>query len=209
LHALNDCLQWCVNALIGKVTEMATASDECRLQVMREVAGTRIYDDRKSEAMKLLAEATQRVEQMDDCLHSLDDRLDSLQNESNDLQRFLKWDKRRRLLEYIIANKEAESNKHEMLRLEAKQDRENLVLDDKRKKLEDFQLKTKTCDKTLKVINGLLQEYRKDLSAINRNIDELNEQKARIESKINDFKEKLDFNRENESKANEELKEVK
>ncbi|CAG2181750.1 unnamed protein product, partial [Oppiella nova] len=30
-----------------------------------------------------------------------------------------------------------------------------------------------------------------------------------IESKINDFKEKLDFNRENESKANEELKEVK
>ena len=193
----------------GKVNEIATASDEYRLQVMREVAGTTIYDQRKTEALKLLNESKQRSEQINDCLNSLEEKLDILLNESNDLQRFVKWDKRRRLLEYIINNRESEDMKNQILKLEDKQQKENKVLEEKRNKLQEIQQKSKNCEKKLKVISGVVRQYRKDLDDINRKIDELNERKAKIESKINDFKEKLKFNKENDSKIIKELREVK
>ena len=195
--------------ILGKITEMATASDEYRLQVMREVAGTRIYDQRKSEALKLLSDTRQRSEQIDDCLKSLQERLDNLQSESRDLQRFLKWDKRRRLLEYIINNKESEDMKNQIMKLEDKQMKENKVMEEKRNKLQEFQQKSKNCEKKLKVISGVVEEYRKDLKEINKSIDELNERKAKMESKIKDFKEKQNHNKDNEESYLNELKEVK
>ncbi|CAG2118847.1 unnamed protein product, partial [Medioppia subpectinata] len=133
----------------------------------------------------------------------------SLQTESNDLEKWLKWDKRRRLLEYIIANKESEVSKNEILKLERRQEAENQVLEEKRKRLEDFQQKCKVCDKKLKLICGILDEHRKDLKQITKQMNELDEQKARIESKINDFKESLDYNKESELKAKQELLEVR
>ena len=188
---------------------MAVASDEYRLQVMREVAGTRIYDQRKSEAIKMLNESKQRSEKIDDCLKTLEQKINNLENEGQDLQRFLKWDKRRRLLDYIIANKDSENLKNQILKLEAKQMNQNEVMEQKRHKLQELQQKSRVCDKKLKVISAVVKQYRKDMKQINETIDRLNEQKARIESNINDFREKLKYNEENDSKINKELKKVK
>lgn len=38
----------------GKINQMATAPDSHRLKLLREVAGTRVYDERKEESTKLL-----------------------------------------------------------------------------------------------------------------------------------------------------------
>ncbi|XP_054166872.1 structural maintenance of chromosomes protein 3-like [Oppia nitens] len=192
----------------GKVNEMAVASDEYRLQVMREVAGTRIYDARKAEAMKLLTESQQRSEQMEDCFNSMDERLNALENESNDLKHFLKWDKRRRLVEYTIANKESESIKNSVAKYQIQYQQERDQLELKQNSLQDIQQKMKLCEKKIKVIVGVIDEYTKDMTNISEFINDLNEQKERIAFSVKDFNDSVNQTKNNELKTKQELKSV-
>lgn len=47
----------------GKINQMATAPDSQRLKILREVAGTRIYDERKEESRGLLRDTEQKLEE--------------------------------------------------------------------------------------------------------------------------------------------------
>lgn len=38
----------------GKINQMATAPDSQRLKLLREVAGTRVYDERKAESEAIM-----------------------------------------------------------------------------------------------------------------------------------------------------------
>ena len=40
--------------LLGKINQMATAPDSQRLKLLREVAGTRVYDERREESRTIL-----------------------------------------------------------------------------------------------------------------------------------------------------------
>ncbi|VDN27818.1 unnamed protein product [Gongylonema pulchrum] len=40
----------------GKINELAISPDSYRLKLLREVAGTRVYDERKEESLKILRE---------------------------------------------------------------------------------------------------------------------------------------------------------
>ena len=42
--------------LRAQITSMATMDDEARLSLLKEVAGTRVYDERREESMKILKE---------------------------------------------------------------------------------------------------------------------------------------------------------
>lgn len=43
-------------SLCVQINQMATAPDSQRLKLLREVAGTRVYDERKEESISLMKE---------------------------------------------------------------------------------------------------------------------------------------------------------
>ena len=43
-----------IKQIFRQINQMATAPDSQRLQLLREVAGTRVYDERKDESRELL-----------------------------------------------------------------------------------------------------------------------------------------------------------
>lgn len=45
--------------LLLKINMMATAPDSQRLKLLKEVAGTKVYDERKEESFKILEESRQ------------------------------------------------------------------------------------------------------------------------------------------------------
>lgn len=45
-----------VSLLCAQINQMATAPDSQRLKLLREVAGTRVYDERKEESISLMKE---------------------------------------------------------------------------------------------------------------------------------------------------------
>lgn len=58
----NICLQ---------INQMATAPDSQRLKLLREVAGTRVYDDRREESKSILKETEGKLEKIEDFLRTI------------------------------------------------------------------------------------------------------------------------------------------
>ncbi|CAO4369584.1 unnamed protein product [Caenorhabditis nigoni] len=98
----------------GKINELATSPDSYKLKLLREVAGTRVYDERKDESMKILKETKMKTEKIQGLLKYIDERLQTLENEKEDLKEYQKLDKTKRSIEYTMydnTNKEAMKEK--------------------------------------------------------------------------------------------------
>lgn len=76
----------------GKIMELASASDVERLRLLREVAGIRIYDERKKESLKLLDEATEKLEKIRHMLSFMDEKLKGLELQKDLLEEYQKDD---------------------------------------------------------------------------------------------------------------------
>lgn len=59
----------------GKVTEMATAKDKKRLELLREVAGTRVYDDKRTESENILQTTEENIEDVKRVLDTIEEKL--------------------------------------------------------------------------------------------------------------------------------------
>jgi structural maintenance of chromosome 3 (chondroitin sulfate proteoglycan 6) len=92
----------------GKIQELATMSDEARLDLLKEVAGTRVYEERRAESMKIMDESKAKKEQIEGMLQDLASRLDELEEERVELLEFQKLDTTKRSLQYAIYEKDRE-----------------------------------------------------------------------------------------------------
>lgn len=93
---------------------MATAPDAHRLKLLREVAGTRVYDERRDEAMAILKETEGKLEKIQEFLETIEERLSTLEEEKEELKQYQNHDKVRRALEYIIHEAELSENKKKL-----------------------------------------------------------------------------------------------
>ncbi|KIH64239.1 hypothetical protein ANCDUO_05458 [Ancylostoma duodenale] len=101
----------------GKINELATAPDSHRLKLLREVAGTRVYDERKEESLKILKETHNKTKKIETLLSYIDERLKTLEEEKEDLKEYQKWDKMKRSIEYTIYDTEANETRKKLERL--------------------------------------------------------------------------------------------
>lgn len=98
----------------GKINQMATAPDAHRLKLLREVAGTRVYDERRDESMAILRETAGKVEKIEEFLRTIEERLSTLEEEKEELKEYQHFDKIRRTLEYVIHEVELSENKRKL-----------------------------------------------------------------------------------------------
>lgn len=83
-----------------------------RLELLHEVAGTRVYDERREESVKIMDDTSGKREKIDEVLSFLDERLEELEKEKEELKDYQEQDRNRRVLEYTIYTKEmADVNK--------------------------------------------------------------------------------------------------
>ena len=52
----------------GKINQMATAPDSHRLKLLREVAGTKVYDERREESKQILKDTENKAEKFIDAV---------------------------------------------------------------------------------------------------------------------------------------------
>jgi len=88
----------------GKVNRLTTMKDNERLELLKEVAGTRVYDDKKNESLKILQQQEAKKKSIDDTIEYVKERLNELKSEEKELKSFRKYDSERRMLEYNIYN---------------------------------------------------------------------------------------------------------
>lgn len=80
--------------------------DTERLDLLKEIAGTSVYENKRQESLKILEETTGKRDKITELLDRIKERLAELQEEQKELEQFQTEDKKRRCLEYTLYQKE-------------------------------------------------------------------------------------------------------
>ncbi|KAL0258221.1 Structural maintenance of chromosomes protein 3 [Diplodia seriata] len=90
----------------GRVTALTNMKDGERLNLLKEVAGTQVYEARRSESLKIMQETDNKRSKIDDLLAYIRERLGELEEEKEELRAYQEKDRERRCLEYTIYHRE-------------------------------------------------------------------------------------------------------
>ena len=90
----------------GRITKMATMSDKERLELLKEIGGTSVYEEKREESMKIMKETKTREDAVKETVTFIESRLEELDEEKEELEKYVKLDKAKRSIEYAIYDKE-------------------------------------------------------------------------------------------------------
>lgn len=90
----------------GRVTALTNMKDSERLNLLKEVAGTQVYEARRAESLKIMHETNNKRSKIDELLDFINERLSELEEEKDELRNYQDKDKERRCLEYTIYSRE-------------------------------------------------------------------------------------------------------
>ncbi|KAK6851752.1 hypothetical protein PG990_015116 [Apiospora arundinis] len=102
----------------GRVTTLTNMKESERLALMKEVAGTKVYEERRTESLKIMADTNHKREQIDALLQSVKDKLDELEEEKDELRDYQNKDRERRCLEYAYYHQEQVMVQEQLERLD-------------------------------------------------------------------------------------------
>uniref|UniRef100_A0A2K5EPD7 Chondroitin sulfate proteoglycan 6 n=1 Tax=Aotus nancymaae TaxID=37293 RepID=A0A2K5EPD7_AOTNA len=166
------------------------------LWLLKEVAGTRVYDERKEESISLMKETEGKREKINELLKYIEERLHTLEEEKEELAQYQKWDKMRRALEYTIYNQELNETRAKLDELSAKREtsgeKSRQLRDaqqDARDKMEDIERQVRE----LKTKISAMKEEKEQLSAERQ---EQIKQRTKLELKAKDLQDELAGNSE-------------
>ncbi|KAG5999184.1 hypothetical protein E4U54_002001, partial [Claviceps lovelessii] len=90
----------------GRVTALTSMKESDRLNLLKEVAGTHVYEARRAESLKIMHETNNKREKIDELLEYIKERLAELEEEKEELRGFQDKDRERRCLEYAYHHRE-------------------------------------------------------------------------------------------------------
>ncbi|RLN13477.1 structural maintenance of chromosomes protein 3 [Panicum miliaceum] len=90
----------------GKIASVTLMKDSERLDLLKEIGGTRVYEDRRCESLKIMQDTANKRKQIDKFVSYLEERLSELDKEKEELKKYQQLDKHRRSLKYAILDHE-------------------------------------------------------------------------------------------------------
>ena len=90
----------------GRVTALTNMKDAERLTLLKEVAGTQVYEARRTESLKIMTDTNNKRAKIDELLDYIKERLAELEEEKEELRAYQDQDKERRCLQYTIDHRE-------------------------------------------------------------------------------------------------------
>lgn len=90
----------------GRVTTLTNMKDPERLTLLKEVAGTQVYEARRAESLKIMTDTNNKRAKIDELLEYIRDRLNELEEEKEELRAYQEKDKERRCLDYTLLHRE-------------------------------------------------------------------------------------------------------
>lgn len=164
----------------GRVTALTNMKDNERLNLLKEVAGTQVYEARRAESLKIMNETNNKREKIDELLVYIKERLTELEEEKEELRDYQEKDKDRRCLQYTIDHREQVAIANELDNLD---DQRQGGVDDTDESSERFIQGEKELDEIKAQISELKQQV-DFLKVDRRQLDDERKEKAKARAKI-------------------------
>lgn len=101
-----------------QITALTNAKDHERLALLKEVAGTKVYEQRRAESLKIMADTDAKRDKINELLEFIESRLTELEEEKEELKEFQEKDKERRCMEYALYQRELEEVGEALMEIE-------------------------------------------------------------------------------------------
>ena len=164
----------------GRVTALTNMKDNERLNLLKEVAGTQVYEARRTESLKIMNETNNKREKIDELLVYIKERLTELEEEKEELRDYQEKDKDRRCLQYTIDHREQVAIANELDNLD---DQRQGGVDDTDENTERFI----QGEKEITEINAQISELKQQVEFFKvdkRQLEDERREKAKVRAKI-------------------------
>ncbi|WVZ64811.1 hypothetical protein U9M48_014282 [Paspalum notatum var. saurae] len=184
----------------GKIASLTLMKDSERLDLLKEIGGTRVYEDRRKESLKIMNETANKRKQIDQVVHYLEERLRELDEEKEELKKYQQLDKQRRSLEYTILDHELNDARNELASMDDNRRKisESMSLADN--EVVDVREMIKSFDKEIKVSTKGINDTKAQKEGVEKRRTEALKVVAQIELDLKDIKDRI----VNEKRAKEE-----
>ena len=164
----------------GRVTLLTNMKDPERLNLLKDVAGTKVYEGRRGESLKIMEETNHKRQRIDDLLGYIEERLTQLEEEKKELMKYQELSKEVKCLEYTLFEREKQTITAKLDHIEQ---RRTAGVEDTDEDRETFMERQSQIDKVDDKIKELTQD-RDMLQSERRQLDEDRKEKVREKAKI-------------------------
>ncbi|KAM3232140.1 structural maintenance of chromosomes protein 3 [Capsicum annuum] len=168
--------------------------DSERLDLLKEIGGTRVYEERRRESLKIMQETGNKRKQIIQVVQYLDERLNELEQEKEELKKYQQLDKQRKSLEYTIYDKELHDARQKLNEVE---EARNKVSENSTKMYEsvlEAHEKSKELEKLSKDLTKEIQIFSKEKEAAEKQRTEAIRKRAKLDLDYKDLQEKMSTN---------------
>ncbi|KAK9462676.1 RecF/RecN/SMC [Lipomyces oligophaga] len=192
----------------GRVTALTNAKDAERLVLLKEVAGTQVYEQRRVDSLKVMTESNTKREKVDELLESLDERLNELEEEKEELKEFQEKDRERRSYEYVLQDRELKEINSHLEQIEDERARNSIFNNDR---LSEFAERDNVIQSLENEINSLkhrIEFIDSDTKHCEQDHRELIRNQAQLEVQLRNAHDEEQQNLDNISRREQELRDV-
>ncbi|VDP97697.1 unnamed protein product [Trichobilharzia regenti] len=193
----------------GKITQLATAPDHQRLKLLREVAGTRVYDERKEESKQIFKESEAKREQISELLNSIEDRLRTLENETKELKEYQHWDRDRRALEFTIYDRELKETRKKLEELQTRREQSSESTAEIRRAAKDCADAIEKLERDLRDNRLKEAQMQDEVEQVQASVSDVLQRREQLQLTIADYSATLRGGKSARERASEELNRVR
>ena len=164
----------------GRVTALTNMKDNERLNLLKEVAGTQVYEARRTESLKIMNETNNKREKIDELLVYIKERINELEEVKEEFRYYQEKDKDRRCLQYTIDQREQAAIANELDNLD---DQRQGGVDDTDESSERFL----QGEQELAEINSQISELKQQVEFLKvdkRQLEDERKEKAKARAKL-------------------------
>eukprot|EP00968_Pinguiococcus_pyrenoidosus_P002811 scaffold149_cov315-Pinguiococcus_pyrenoidosus.AAC.149 len=183
----------------GKVNALCLMKDTERLNLLKEVAGTKVYEERREESNRIILETTEKREKIEEVISYIEERLDELEGEKEELKAYQQLDRDRRAIEYTIYDHDLRSAREELALLEAEvleQNEENDSLYDKVYEVEE---KLRDIEQNMQRLQERLRDKEDTQVPLRAELDAAMQHQEALDLEVSDLRERIETQAQEET----------
>ena len=189
----------------GKVQKLVNMSDAERLQLLKEVAGTEVYETRRKESIEILAETDGNRDRIQEVIEYIEERLKVLSEERKELSQFQQLDKKQRALKYTLYDKDLNSAKETLETIEIAREEEQRTSSDVQKKVLELRSSIKEMEKELDNLRTQEQDLSTERDQLNDSLPGQTQKRIEAEVEVQELEQEVEQSESSKLELQEEL----
>jgi structural maintenance of chromosome 3 (chondroitin sulfate proteoglycan 6) len=192
----------------GKVNKLCHMKDRERLDLLKEVAGTSVYEKRREESKKIMRETNARRTKIDEVITYIEKRLSELEEEKEELNKYQNLDKQRRALEYTLYDMDFRSVGERLEQIKELRVEESTKANALHQKLTKSESEIEIVDQELQSSQRMMEDMSVEIKTLEDEYTETMQMRTAAELDVSELENQFEASNESQERLRKEQRDV-